>query len=95
MPLPRVVGGVVLVSVNVTVPVGVPVPGATADTVAVNVTDWPDTDGLPDDVTDVEVVILLTVCVRVKVFAALFESPEYAAVIVCCPNASDDILTEA
>ena len=62
MPLPRVVGGVVLVSVNVTVPVGVPVPGATADTVAVNVTDWPDTDGLGDvDVTDVEVVILLTV----------------------------------
>ena len=48
--VPRVVGGVVLVSVNVTVPVGVTDPVA-GDTVAVNVTDWPDTDGLADDET--------------------------------------------
>src|SRR5437588_11918452 len=32
-------------SENVTVPVGVPVPGATALTVAVNVTVWPNTVG--------------------------------------------------
>ncbi len=31
--------------VKVTVPVGVPVPGATAVTVAHTVTDWPQTDG--------------------------------------------------
>jgi hypothetical protein len=39
---------------NVTVPVGVPVPGGV--TVAVKVTDWPKTDGLADDVSVVAVV---------------------------------------
>jgi hypothetical protein len=33
-------------SVKVTLPVGVPAPGATAATVAVKVTTWPKTDGL-------------------------------------------------
>ncbi len=33
-------------SLKVTVPLGVPAPGATAATVAVNVTRWPKTDGL-------------------------------------------------
>ena len=42
-------------SLNVTVPVGVPAPGATAATVAVNVIDWPKTDGWADDVTAVVV----------------------------------------
>ena len=32
-------------SLKVTVPVGVPPPGAGAVTVAVNVTDWPTTEG--------------------------------------------------
>ena len=32
-------------SLNVTVPLGLPLPGATAATVAVNVTDWPEADG--------------------------------------------------
>src|SRR5262249_35855280 len=36
-------------SMNVTVPVGVPAPGATAATVAVKVTAWPVTAGLTDD----------------------------------------------
>jgi len=45
---------------NVTVPLGVPVPGATADTVAVNVTDWPNTDGLIVEVTVVAVSALIT-----------------------------------
>ena len=49
MPVPIVVAP----SVKVTVPVGVPVPGATTATVAVNVTDWPTTDGDPDDTTAV------------------------------------------
>ena len=47
---------------NVTVPTGVPAPGATGDTVAVNVTDWPKTDGLTDEVTVVAVLALLTTC---------------------------------
>ena len=47
---------------NVTVPVGVPAPGATGETVAVNVTDWPNTDGLTEEVTVVLVSALLTTC---------------------------------
>ena len=46
---------------NVTVPVGVPVPGATAATVAVKVTDCPNTDGLCDETTVVELAALFTV----------------------------------
>jgi hypothetical protein len=46
---------------NVTVPVGVPFPGATAATVAVNVTDWPNTDGLCEEITTVELPALFTV----------------------------------
>ena len=47
---------------KVTVPVGVPVPGATALTVAVKVTDCPNTDGFTDEVTVVELLALFTVC---------------------------------
>jgi hypothetical protein len=36
---------VVVPSLKFTVPPGVPAPGATTATVAVNVTDWPKTDG--------------------------------------------------
>ena len=36
---------------NWTLPLGVPVPGDTAVTVAVNVTDWPKTEGLDEDAT--------------------------------------------
>ena len=52
VPVPRVVAP----SLNVTVPVAVPLPGATAATVAVNVTDWPNTDGFTEDV---KVVVVL------------------------------------
>ena len=44
------------------VPVGVPVIGETAETVAVNVTDWPWTLGLALELSVVEV-LELTVCV--------------------------------
>ena len=50
-PVPSVVAP----SLNVTVPVAVPLPGDTAATVAVNVTDCPNTDGFEDDVTAVVV----------------------------------------
>jgi hypothetical protein len=42
-------------SLNATVPVGVPAPGAVTDTVAVYVTDCPVTDGFTEDTTPVDV----------------------------------------
>jgi hypothetical protein len=45
VPVPKVV----VPSMNVTVPVGVPAPGDTAATVAVNVTDWPKTEGFTEE----------------------------------------------
>ena len=51
LPVPIVVAP----SLNATVPVGVPTPGATTATVAVNVTDWPKADGLTLDVSAVVV----------------------------------------
>ncbi len=53
---------VVLPSVKVTVPVAVPAPGLTAATVAVNVTAWPQTDGLAAEVTVVVLDALFTTC---------------------------------
>jgi hypothetical protein len=50
---------------NWTVPVGVPTPGAVALTIAVNVTDWPNTEGLADELTAVVVSAGFTVCVKV------------------------------
>lgn len=47
---------------KLTVPLGVPAPGDAAETVAVNVTDWPKTEGLTDDVTAVVVLSLFTTC---------------------------------
>lgn len=47
---------------NVTVPVAVPEPGAPAEMVAVNVTDWPKILGLFDDVTIVVELALFTTC---------------------------------
>jgi hypothetical protein len=48
---------------KVTVPPGVPAPGANAETVAEKVTDWPNADGLSELVTVAEVEALLTVWV--------------------------------
>ena len=63
---------------NVTVPVEVPAPGVTGETVAVNVTDWPNTDGFTDEVTVVAVSALFTTCglpVREPVLPLKFPSP--------------------
>jgi hypothetical protein len=48
---------------NVTIPVGVPLPGATVTTVIVKVTDLPSVDGFCEEVSVVELAALLTVCV--------------------------------
>ena len=49
MPFSDATPSVVAPSLNVTVPVGVPEPGATAFTVTVNVTDWPNVDGFTEE----------------------------------------------
>jgi hypothetical protein len=57
VPVPRVV----VPSRNVTVPLGLPAPGAVTVTVAVKVTLCPKTDGLTDEATVVVVLALLTI----------------------------------
>ena len=64
-----------LPSLNVTVPAGVPAPGLTALTVAVNVTLWPNTDELDDEDTDVEVLAVFTVCSMLLLLPVKFVSP--------------------
>ena len=60
VPVPSVVAP----SLKVTVPVGVPVEeGELSVTVAVNVTEAPEQDGLADEATDVDVPALFTVSV--------------------------------
>ena len=67
-------------SLNVTVPVGVPTPGDTALTVAVNTTDCPNTEGLADEASAVALLALFTVCVRVEeVLVLKLVSPLYTA----------------
>ena len=78
LPLARVTAEPKLVPsiLNCTVPVGVPEPGDTGATVAVNVTDWSATDGFSDEVTVVVVLAWFTVCdTPVDVLVAKFVSP--------------------
>ena len=86
-----VVPSVFAPSRNVTVPVGVPFPGATLATVAVKVTDWPTSEGLADELTVVEVPPAATVCVTTgDVLTPSVELPPYIAVIECVPTVSAD-----
>src|ERR1043166_7754668 len=81
-PLRLLVAREVAPSLKVTVPVGVPAPGETALTVAVKVTDWPNTEGFCDEATATALVALLTVCVKVaERFVLKLPSPLYATVI--------------
>jgi hypothetical protein len=67
---------------KLTAPVGVPAPGATTVTVAVNVTLWPKTDGLADEARVVVVFALLTTCeTAVLVLVLKLALPTYVAVI--------------
>src|SRR5216117_2583887 len=84
VPVPRVL----VPSLKVTCPVGVPEPGLLAVTVAVKVTDCPNTDGLAEELADV-VVPYFTVCVSLEeVLPLKFASPPYDALIECEPTAS-------
>ena len=74
---------------NWTVPVGVPVPGLTAITLAVIVTVCPKTGELGVDVTFAVVDACPTVSVvAVEVWPVKFVSPEYCTVIEFAPSAS-------
>ena len=59
-PVPRVANP----SMNVTDPVGMPKPGKFAVTLAMNVMNWPKTDGLGEDVTIEVEASPLTICVN-------------------------------
>src|SRR6266550_3923624 len=84
VPVPRVLEP----SLKVTVPVGVPAPGLLAVTVAVKVTDCPNTDGLAEELADV-VVPYFTVCVSLEeVLPLKLASPPYDALIEWEPTAS-------
>ena len=80
----------VLPSLNVTVPDGVPDPGAVAVTVEVNVTDAPVAEGFNDETTEVLVAALFTTCDSAgdDVLPLKLESPLYCAVIECVPAVS-------
>ena len=79
-------------SLNVTVPVGVPVAGNTAATVAVNVTVWPDSDGFADEVRPVVVLAWFTACeTAADVLVKKLVSPLYTAVIECGLPLTDSV----
>jgi hypothetical protein len=90
------VPSVVAPSRNVTVPPGVPAPGALAVTVAVNVTACPNTEGLAEAVTIVLVPSALTVCASAAdVLVLKLVSPPYTAVIECAPTPSVELVNVA
>src|SRR4051812_1793992 len=87
-PLPMVVAP----SLNVTDPVGVPAPGAVAETVAVKMTCCPKTLGFAEEASAIPVKALLTVCATAEeVEPTKSELPPYTALIVWEPTVSDAI----
>src|SRR2546425_769135 len=83
-------------SLNVTVPVGTPLAGATALTVELSVTVWPTVEGLGVEVRLVLEFPAFTVCVRTAdVLAANVAFPLNAAVSEWLPTARVVTLSEA
>ena len=83
--VPRVVAP----SLNVTVPVGVPIEEVTID---VNVTAWPYVDGFSEEESAVELVALLTVCTSAdEVLPAQLASPLYTSVRLWLPALSAEV----
>jgi len=88
VPVPRLVAP----SKNVTVPDGLPAPGAIAATVAVKVTDCPNTDGFGAEVTLVVVLALLTTWLTVpELLPVKFVSPTYEATMGCVATAKVEV----
>jgi hypothetical protein len=83
-------------SKNCTVPVGVPAPGETTETVALKVTGWPYTDGFAEDLTAVLVRAVLTLWTRAElVLEAYLESPSYTAWTGLVPAGSSEVVNWA
>lgn len=90
------VDSVVVPFLKTTEPVGVPPPGATAATVAVNFTNCPNTDGFSDDVRLVVLAALLTVCASAaEVLGPYVVLPEYTAVMEWPPTTSAEVASVA
>jgi hypothetical protein len=95
-PLREFVDRAVAPSLKVTVPVGVPLPGEAALTVAVNVTDCPKTVGLVELLSAVVLLSWLTVCVSADdVLVLKLPSPLYTAVIECDATLNELVLNVA
>src|SRR5262249_47035454 len=78
-----------LPSMNVTVPVGTPIPGARTETTAVKVTNWPATAGLADEVRATAVAARLTVrATAAEVLFARLPVPAKEAVNAALPTPS-------
>src|SRR5689334_21205574 len=91
-PFNATAGWAALSIVKTTLPAGVPDPGATAATVAVNVTDSPNAVGFRDELTVVVVAAWFTTWESVvAVLPAKWLSPPYTAAIVWVPTASDAV----
>jgi hypothetical protein len=87
-PLSVPVPSVVMPSLKVTVPDGLPAPGLLTVTVAVNVTDCPNFDGFALEVSVVDVSALFTTWLTAELVLPLkLVSPPYTAVIECEPTA--------
>ncbi|WP_235450913.1 hypothetical protein, partial [Streptomyces sioyaensis] len=74
---------------------GVPAPGDTGETVAVRVTESPNTDGSGDVVTAVVVDACVTVWVPEPTEPVKFPSPLYVAVTLLVPTGIAVVLTLA
>jgi len=96
-PVPMVVAPSLKVIVSLAA--GKPAPGATATTVAVKVSDWPNTEGFVPVVRVIVVVVVawLTLCVTAEDVLApnVFATPPYDAVRLCEPAVSVDTTIEA
>src|SRR5437762_14356468 len=91
--LKGIVPNVLAPSRKATSPVGVPAPGATATTVAVNVTDCPNTELVGLLATIVVVESWFTTCAKsAEVLPLLTPSPPYSAVIVWLAVLRFDVL---
>jgi len=88
VPVPRVVAP----SRNVTDPVGEP---PAPVTVAVNVTDWPTSDGFTEEASAVVLAPRTAWEIALEVLVAKFASPAYFAVIECVPAVSVDVANVA
>ena len=96
LPLRGPVPMLAVPSINVTVPVGVPAPGATATTAAVKVTGCAVAEGFTEDVNVVALLDLFTVCVNaVEVLPRKTASPPYTTVMECDPTASVEMFSTA